>query len=144
MKGVIYLVLLIAVVFQLVGCDACLGIGCTENFNFRIVRKISGEDLVFSQNPIYKKDSVFLFSELYAYLVPMSLSDNTKFSSTNGAPVDTLYLRLNSIDIDTLLLNYNLVKIKCCKEYGGYGKITGINFNGIMAKKQGDVFLFEK
>jgi len=46
--------------------------------------------------------------------------------------------------MDTLLMMYNYEKEPCCRIKPGYGKIVNIEYNGVIAIKQGDIFLFEK
>jgi len=127
-------------------CDPCLGMlgDCAESFNFRIIDKATREDIVFGQNPTYNHDSVYLFTTLPGYTGRFSSVSNNKFSSFLSIPVDTFYLYLNSADTDTLLMKYDFVKSRCCKAGHGYGKILEIKLNGIVAKKQGDIFVLEK
>jgi hypothetical protein len=129
----------------LCSCDPCLEMrSCADLFTFRIVDKVNQRDLVFDPNPAYNRDSVFLMTTLAGYAGPMSSNDGTKFQSRLVIPVDTFYLRLNSFDTDTLLVNYDYVKYKCCKSPRGYGKVIGIRYNGVNARKDGDTYIFEK
>lgn len=146
MKIFYKIIIIITLPFVFISCDPCMnerGV-CADSFNFRIVDKVSGVDLVFSQNPVYSKDSVYLVTNLSGYQGSMSASDNNKFSSRLLIPVDTFYLRLNSTDTDTMLMSYDFVKTKCCKTAKGYGKVVGIKYNGAVANKLGDIFIFKK
>lgn len=146
MKNFYKIIIIIIFSFALISCDPCMnnrGV-CADAFNFRIVDKTSGADLVFSQNPAYHKDSVYLITNLPGYLCAMSASESNKFTSRLLIPVDTFYLRLNSADTDTLLMSYDFVKTKCCKTAAGYGKVAGIKYNGVIANKEGDTFIFKK
>ena len=117
---------------------------CADTFFFRIVDKATQKDLVFDSNPIYSSDSVYLMTNLPQYPGHMSYHDSTRFQSNLDMPVDTFYLRLSSADTDTLLMTYNFVKNYCCKPSGKYGKIAGIKYNGVAARKAGDTYVFEK
>jgi hypothetical protein len=146
MKTLIRILAITLLPFIIISCDPCLGEGdaCADSFNFRVVNKVNGDDLVFGPNPVYRPDSVYLITTLPGYLGAMSSSDGTKFRSNLLIPLDTFYLHLNSADTDTLLMSYDFVKSRCCKSNRGYGKVTGIKYNGVAAKKKGDVFVFEK
>lgn len=130
----------------IISCDPCYGErnNCADSFLFRVVDKVTQQDLVFSPAPVYQKDSVFLTTNRPGYSGPMSYRDSTKFMSALAIPVDTFFLRLSASDVDTLLMDYDYVRVKCCKIGSGYGKIKGIKFNGVPAKKAGDTFIFEK
>src|SRR4030088_2853562 len=145
MRTLIWIFIIILFPF-LTSCDPCLGVGnaCADSFYFRIVDKVNHQDLVFGPGPVYQKDSVYLFTKLTGFLGAMSSIDSNKFMSNLLLPVDTFYLHLNSADTDTLLMNYDFRKSYCCKSGHGFGKITGINYNGLPASKQGDTFIFVK
>ena len=140
------IIIIIILPFVINSCDPCFGERgvCADTFNFRIVDKASGVDLVFGQIPVYHKDSVYLLTTLPGYQGAMSFNDNHKFSSRLLIPVDTFYLHVSSADRDTLLMNYDFVKSNCCKTAEGYGKVVGIKYNGMNADKQGDTFIFKK
>ena len=129
-------------------CDECLGTGfsdCADLFNFRLINRVNNQDLVFGRNSVYQKDSVYLFTTYPGYPGNhISYSDSSEFHSQFELPVDTLYLHLDSADTDTLFMKYKFKKSTCCRTGTGYGRITEIRFNGIVAKKQDDVFIFEK
>jgi hypothetical protein len=48
------------------------------------------------------------------------------------------------MDTDTLLMSYDFIKEKCCKDSRRYGKLLSITYNGIVAAKNGDTYLFKK
>lgn len=120
------------------------GDGCANPFSFRIVDRTTHEDLVFGNNAVYNRDSVYLTVNLPGYLGAMSWADSNKFNSSLLIPLDTFFLRISSSDTDTLLMSYDFVKTKCCKMMTGFGRLTGIRYNGRAAAKQGPVYLFEK
>jgi hypothetical protein len=140
--GVFFFIILLS------SCDPCLNERtCSDIFSFKIVDKISKQDLVFGFTPVYRADSVFLTTKLPGYLGPMSYADSVKknFNSRLVIPVDTFFLKIGSGDIDTLSMTYEYVKSKCCNyTEKGYGQIRGIIFNGILATKEGDNYIFYK
>lgn len=127
-------------------CDPCYGNRgvCAEQFFFKIVNKLTRQDLVFGTSPVYQRDSVYLLTTLTGYPGRMSFYDSTKFMSTLLIPVDTFFLRFSSTDSDTLIMNYDFVKQKCCFNPRGFGRVNGISYNGISAAKTAGVFVFEK
>jgi hypothetical protein len=139
---------LVFLLFTLTNCDPCLSSrSCADTFAFKIVDKLSKQDLVFGSAPVYRSDSVYLFTTLTGYTGPMSAIDsaNKRFNSTLVLPTDTLYLRVSATDIDTIFINYEFVKSKCCNYSArGYGQIQSMKFNGKTAAKEGDTFVFEK
>ncbi len=125
--------------------DPCLSIRtCADAFAFKVVDKLSQQDLVFGSPSLYSPDSVYLLTNLSGYTGKMSRVDNSEFISTLVIPADTFFLRLTSIDTDTLLISYDYVKTKCCNSLKGYGKIQSIKYNGINTFKEGHTFIFEK
>src|SRR6476620_2894679 len=147
MRKLFRIFLLIVFCGTAVKCDRCIGTGfsdCADSFSFRIVSKSTQEDLVFGPSPRYNRYSVFLFTTLSSVSGRFSSNDSIKFTSFLSTPVDTLYLYLNSADTDTLLMMYNYEKEPCCRTKPGHGKIVNIEYNGVIAIKQGDIFLFEK
>ena len=147
MPKFLHALMLVLIASILNSCDPCLGVGftnCADEFSFRIVDKTSKADLVFSPTPTYQKDSVYLTTKLVGYSGAMSRIDVNKFTSTLLIPVDTLFLRISSTDIDTLVLTYEFMKMKCCSNKDGYGKLRSIKFNGVVADKPGNIFEFEK
>jgi hypothetical protein len=85
---------------------------------------------------------VYLFATGYAE--HLSYIDSSKFTSALVIPVDTFYLYLSSVDTDTLLMSYDYKNAPCCARRKGYGKIREIRFNGVVAEKQGDIYLLAK
>ena len=128
------------------GCDPCIGYNgtCADPFSFRLVDKTTQADLVFSATPTYQKDSVYLTIKPPGYPSVVSRIDIDKFTSTLLMPVDTFFLRISSTDTDTLLLNYNFSKSNCCSTSGGFGSLEGIKYNGVVANKNGEVYVFKK
>ena len=128
-------------------CDPCLGTGysCADPFSFRLIDKITQQDLVFSPTPVYPKDSVYLTTTLQGYTGPQSYTDSNKFNSMLLIPLDTFYLRISATDTDTLLMSYHFVKEKCCNYSSrGFGKLFSIKYNGVVAPKSGETYLFKK
>jgi hypothetical protein len=141
---------LIPIIFLLFycSCDPCIGIGglCADTFQFKIIDKITQQDLVSGPAAKYKPDSIRLFptTTLAGYQVSIAYYDSTKFQTNLGMPTDTLFLKLNSLDTDTLLISYNYVKVRCCKSPNGYGKIFSIEFNGVTSVSSNGIYLFMK
>ncbi len=76
-------------------CDPCLSSrSCADTFDFKIIDKSTGQDLVFGPAPIYDKDSVYLTTKLQGYGGPMSYPTNGKFTSSLLIPVDTFFYAL--------------------------------------------------
>jgi hypothetical protein len=146
MKSLVRILIVASMPVILISCDPCYferG-NCADLFYFRVVDKVTQQDLVFTSSPVFQKDSVFLTTNRVGYTGSMSFTDSTRFMSRLSIPVDTFFLRFGANDVDTLLMKYDYVKVKCCKMASGYGKIQGIKFNGVLAKKAGDTFIFEK
>lgn len=122
------------------------GESCADSFRFRIVRAGSHDGLVFGPDSIYHKDSIALFTNMpYFSGRPDSYHDSVSFYSALLLPIDTFFLKISDTDTDTLLMHYRIAKSRCCKMPSrGYGQITGIQYNGKDAKKEGDIYLFEK
>lgn len=129
-----------------ISCDPCLSMrSCADTFSFKIVDRLSGQDLIFGTSPIYSSDSVYLLTNLQGYAGSFSRIDNNKFLSTLLIPTDTLFLRLTSTDTDTLFLSYDYVKNKCCNYSSrGYGKLQSIKFNQTIAIQEGQTYVFKK
>ena len=147
MKTLTAILLMLMIYAATAHCDRCIGTGfgeCAESFSFQIVNKITQQDLVFGQNSVYSPDSVYLFTTRQRYPGHRSSVDSNKFFCFLNIPVDTLYLYLTSADTDTLLITYGYVKAPCCRIAPGYGKILGIKYNGVTAKRQGDIFQLPK
>jgi hypothetical protein len=131
--------------------DKCFGSSCTDQINFKIIDKTTGQDLVFGSSPIYKIDSMQLNSApdfslgINGSYVSRISGDYHGLSTTPGnGSIDTFYLRLTHNDIDTLAINFTLTTDECCTSSGGYGTIVSINYNGKVPQKSGDNYLFEK
>lgn len=124
-------------------CNDCTGRVCTDGFSFRLVDKITKQDLITSGTPVYRADSVYLTTHLPGYPGFMSHFDGTAFSSRLLIPVDTFFLRVSSTDIDTVLIRYNYKNDDCCAP-NGFGTPSTIKFNGSVAQKVGNIYIFEK
>ncbi len=126
-------------------CNKCIddGDSCADSFSFNVVNKASGQNLVFGSSAVYDSNSVYLVTTRPGYLGKMSYPEIDRFKSALLIPVDTFYLRLSATDTDTLLMEYDFVKDKCCANER-YGRISGINYNGITAEKVNGVFIFRK
>jgi hypothetical protein len=139
------LALIIASSFS--ACDNCIGFNgrCADEFSFKIIDKTTRQDAVFGANPIYNKDSVYLFSDYGGYIRRLSQSHIDKLVYAAYIPFDTMYLRLTHTDNDTLIMNYEFIDSRCCNgRYKGFGKLKTILFNGSTAGKEGETFVFEK
>jgi hypothetical protein len=134
--------------FTFSNCDPCLSSrSCADTFAFRIVNKVSKQDLVFGTAPIYSSDSVYLLTTLPGYAGSISVVDsaNKRFASRLLIPTDTFYLKVSVTDLDTIIINYEFVKSKCCNYSArGYGQIRSMKFNEKTAAKEGETFIFEK
>ena len=128
------------------GCE-CLNTICEEQIQFRIIDKVTKQDLVFGTSPKYKVDSLYFkqhpdtalssgyYSSVFVYLQTSLIS--------NTIPYDTIYIRLSANDIDTIMITRkNESSSKCCPN--GFKRITNIKFNGAYATSEGRNFLFEK
>ena len=131
--------------------DKCFSFSCTEQFNFQLIDTITRGDLVFGFNPLFKLDSMqlnkapdFILEMHYHFLGRVSGSPYGLTTSIGEFTVDTSYLRLTYNDIDTLIINFTRAANDCCTSAGGYGKIVSIRYNGKLAQKSGDNYLFEK
>jgi hypothetical protein len=126
-------------------CNKCINNGdsCADSFDFNVVDKTTGQNLVFGSSPVYDADSVYLTTTLQGYLGKMSYAQNNKFQSALLIPVDVFYLRFSATDTDTLIMQYNFAKSNCCAN-GQYGRVRSIQYNGVEADKVNDVFIFKK
>lgn len=145
MKKTLHFVIALILIFTIYGCDYCIQgkTICTDLFSFRVVDKITHKDLIFTSTPVYNRDSVYLQTTLIGYSGNMAGINNNKYTSSLGIPVDMFYLRLSATDTDTLQMKFDFLNDKCCL-IRGFGRITEIKYNGVTAKKEGDVYLFEK
>ena len=143
----------IIISFSFATCESkCWGKRCSDPINFKLVNKLTQQDLVSGANPKYHIDSMQLnrlpdfnlgiyninfLSRVYGDINGLS-------TSTGVSSVDTSYLRLTSTDIDTLVISYLHEEKDCCGNFGGYGKIVSIKYNGQVAMKDGINYKFEK
>lgn len=145
MLSFIKTLLFFSLVILFYSCECVGNSPCSDNFQFRIVDKANGQDLVFGPTPTYNKDSVYLFTNLSGYTGPISKEINNEFYSELFMPADTLFLRLTSTDIDTIYLNYKYVKSQCCTyARKGYGVIKSIRFNNQIPVQDGLTYIFKK
>jgi hypothetical protein len=113
----------------LTGCFECDKSGCVRPphpFQFRIIDRHTGEDLVFGKNPVYHEDSIRLFyyeDGAWTDLVLRTDSRDVEISYfTNqtlpyisaASYIKDYYLRLSYEDTDTLLLDVRMIDFECC------------------------------
>lgn len=136
--------LLLVLVFMS-SCDNCaIERLCTDGFAFRIVDKSTQADLVFSANPLYNKDSVYLQTHRPGYSGNNAHIDSNFFQLSITFAVDSFFLQLNSLDTDTLFVAYDFKEEKCCSLTGGYGRVLNINHNGRPVQKINGIYQIEK
>lgn len=146
------LAIFIILQFCFATCESkCWQVYCADPINFKLTDKFTQQDLVFGTNPRFKTDSMQLnkspdFTIGYHpnYLSTVSGSSLGLLTSTGKTAHDTCYLRLTFTDIDTLFINYVYDNNDCCNNFGGYGKIVSIKYNGQTAAKDGENYKFEK
>jgi hypothetical protein len=143
MKYLIYYLVIFIFCSSFTTCNNCVGGKCSDQFSFRLIDKTTKQDLVFSPAALYQSDSVYLTTRLQGYEGAMSSSEGNHFTSRLLIPVDTFFLRISSTDIDTVIMSYNYKNSNCC-EPKGYGVPANLKFNGNVAVKDGEVYLFEK
>lgn len=126
-------------------CNKCVNNGdsCADSFDFNVVDKTTGQNLVFGSSPVYDVDSVYLTTTLQGYLGKMSYAENDRFQSALLLPVDIFYLRFSATDTDTLRMQYQFVKDNCCAN-GQYGRVSSIQYNGVEAEKINGIFILRK
>ncbi len=132
----------LALPFVFISCDPCMGERiCADPFSFKIVDRITQKDVVFETPSKYNRDSVYLLTTLPGYGGTRAQIDSLKFTNSLLIPVDTFFLQLNDVDTDTLLMKYDYLKTSCCQHFG---ILQSIKYNGVPAKQQGKIFVFEK
>ena len=132
--------------------DKCWGRVCAEPISFKLLDKLTQQDLVFGTIPRYTIDSMqlnrspdFTLGYHMNHLSNINtIGYNYLVISTGRATPDTTYLRLAYNDIDTLIITYAYEQKDCCDNFGGYGKITSIKYNGVIATKDSLAYKFEK
>ena len=137
--------------FNFATCESkCFRTICVESINFKLIDKLTQVDLVFGI-PRYKLDSMqlnrspdFSLGFTMNFLGRVGGSYDGLSTSTGVSAVDTAYLRLAYNDIDTLLISYTREHTDCCNNFGGYGKIVSLKYNGQQAIKDGANYKFEK
>ena len=93
-------------------CQAILCIVYWSYFDFRLIDKVTGEDLVFSTNPRYAGNDIKLFSDA-ARTVPIQYTmDNSRkiiqVMKANGE----MYLEIKGTDVYKLTADFR--SIDCC------------------------------
>src|SRR5688572_9541233 len=83
-------------------------------FDFRVVDKNTGTDLVFGTNSRYTINDIKLFSDA-ALSVPISLTvDNTKQIFQTDVAASEMWLQINGTDV--YKLNANFMTVTCCSQ----------------------------
>src|SRR5262245_55025494 len=101
MKALAVILLMLMIYPATVQCNRCIGLGfseCADSFSFRVIDKITQQDLVFGKNRVYNADSVYLFTARSSYPGRWSSVDSNKFFSLLTIPLDTFYLYLTAAD----------------------------------------------
>jgi len=113
---------------------------CRVDEVFTIVDKSTGKDLLFGVDAIYDTHAITFTNANYPQPIPVAV-DSPRIYLPTG---DTVYLRLNSVDIDTVVVksSFSGSKSRCCPN--GYSKVDTIRYNGRLATKQGNKYIFEK
>jgi len=138
--------------FSFATCESkCYDRICTDPINFKLIDKLTQEDMVFGAIPRYTVDSMqlnkapdFSLGFTMNFLGRVIGNYEGLSTSTGVFSVDTAYLRLTYNDIDTLVISYIREQSDCCNNYGGYGKIVSLKYNGLVAIKDGTNYKFEK
>ena len=149
--------LVIVSLFLLIsGCDTCHKDNCLEPpdpFKFRVIDRVSREDLVFSILPRYHPDSIRLFYFQDEEKIDLPIRETTRENgvlSNQTLPyvsaveiIKDFYLQFNYLDIDTLLIDVREIDFECCTAFQ-YAQ-SYINGN-LLKRSQEDytVFLIEK
>ena len=93
----------------------CQGIQCIVYwyyFDFRLIDKVSGEDLVFSTNPRYSGNDIKLFSDV-ARTVPIQYTiDNSRKILQVAKANGEMYLEITGTDVYKLTASFR--SIDCC------------------------------
>lgn len=80
-------------------CSAVLCIAYWSYFDFRLIDKVSGQDLVFSTNPRYTNNDIKLFSDV-ARTVPLQYTvDSSKKILQTMSAKEEMYLEIKGTDI---------------------------------------------
>jgi hypothetical protein len=150
---ILYMVLLLL----LSGCNICDKDHCVEMpepFKFKIIDRDSNEDIVFTINPRYHRDSIrlFYFGTEGEIEIPLDTIgyDRHRVFSTQTLPLISaiefrkdFYLQLSFNDIDTLLIDVKQIDLECCTVF----QYAGSYINGQLFNKSRDdytIFLVEK
>lgn len=93
-------------------CKTVLCFAYWNYFDFRLIDKISGEDLVFSANPRYSNNEIKLFADV-ARSVPIqyTIDNNGKFFHVMNAKQE-MYLEIKGTDVYELTASFK--PIECC------------------------------
>ena len=93
----------------------CQGIQCIvfwSYFDFRLIDKVSGEDLVFSTNPRYSGNDIKLFADA-ARTIPLqyTVDNSRKILQTMNAKAE-MYLEIKGTDVYKLTADFK--QKECC------------------------------
>ncbi|MEO7444571.1 MAG: hypothetical protein ABIT96_11430 [Ferruginibacter sp.] len=109
--------------------SCCMGTKCQQDYNsirFRLLDKITGQDLVFGSAAPYRASQLKLYSlegndtifhRVGAGIYPQPGGDSILFADFDYRKKSQAYLQLNNNDRDTLLLTYNIVETSCCESF---------------------------
>ena len=142
-KAMRFFIITIGTLVLMQSCECVVKPPCNGEFSFKVVDKISHEDLVFGPGSRYNPDSIKVLNTNDS--IPTSFvqaTQNRLYCYING-PGDTLYLKLSATETDTLLLSFRTTKRTTCCPSGGRD-ITQIRFNNLQTKQDSLAFVFEK
>ena len=93
-------------------CSAIQCIVYWSYFDFRLIDKVTGEDLVFSVNPRYSNNDIKLFADA-ARSVPIqyTIDNSRKILQTMNAK-EEMYLEIKGTDVYKLTADFKV--IDCC------------------------------
>src|SRR5665647_1620394 len=112
-----FVVIIWSTVF-LQSCECVVKPPCNGEFRFKVVDRLTNQDLVFGPNARYSVDSIRMVNTNDT--IPRSSvfqTQNHLYCLING-PGDTLYLKLNAADTDTLLLSFRNTRMVDLKNFG--------------------------
>lgn len=93
----------------------CTGVSClltNYNFNFRLVDKTTGADLVFGSSPRYAISDIQLYSDkTYSQSIPLS-ADNTQKLFKTGFAMEKMFLVIAGTTAYTLSADFK--PVTCC------------------------------
>ncbi|MEO8821828.1 MAG: hypothetical protein ABI267_08755 [Ginsengibacter sp.] len=133
-KSFVFLLLILT----MYSCFPCGYLKCGgNNFDgqFRIVDKVTGDDLVFGPTSIYDKNKIRFFSLNGRDTISYEYTtikfgglgyDSILYVTFYPPPATPVFMKLNDADTDTLLLSYKTSSSKCC---GTHTEITKYRYN---------------